>query len=343
MAKKKAKSTASPRAQPQVSSYALMIQTICAGSAHGFYHQGLNEYLATFSAYPQLSDEEFALLFQQFKCGDQQAKARLMFSYVRFVVRFANAKRGRGLDMEDMMQEGLLGVEKALKKFDPKRGVRFITYAPHWIEQAIERAVLDQGCTTGRRVPVHRHILINRVGRVEREFLAQNDRRANDRELLELIKAQPQKTTKRLSLNKLQELRHEAHECKVSLNRQLRGGRGTMLQDVLPNSQSNTEALVEARRQLARYQQMIVEVKEFIRSVRNPRDAQIVIERLNLDGQGEIVLGALGKKNGLTRERVRQIEFQTLQRIANEFHVSVPEAKALRRIVEELECIVLST
>ena len=123
---------------------------------------------------------------------------------------------------------------------------------------------------------------------------------------------------------------------------ELKGGRGLALVDLLPDPQGDVEALVDARRQLAKYRQRMADIKEFIRAQRIPRDADIIIASLNLEGRGEVALRSLGKKYGITSEWARQIKIQGLKLLARELHLSITEIERLQYTVEELERIVLS-
>lgn len=123
---------------------------------------------------------------------------------------------------------------------------------------------------------------------------------------------------------------------------ELKGGRGLALVDLLPDPQGDVEALVDARRQLAKYRQRMADIKEFIRAQRIPRDADIIIASLNLEGRGEVALRSLGKKYGITSEWACQIKIQGLKLLARELHLSITEIERLQYTVEELERIVLS-
>jgi RNA polymerase sigma factor (sigma-70 family) len=338
MAAKQVQSAASLRMQFYFAGFRHISRSLWAG----YGDSDLADYLATFQDSSSLSDAEFLNLFKKFKQGDVQARDRIINSYLRLAVSIARTKCGRGLDMTDMVQEGLLGVWTALEKFLPEKKARLITYAPFWVEHAVERAVLDQGLATGQRVPSHQYTLLRLVGKADKEFQEKHDRRATDKELLKLVKSKPPKVTKQLKLKKLVELRHQLNDHRVSLDERTLRGQGIAFVDLLPDSQNDVEALIDAKRQLAKYRQKIADVKEFVRAHRIPRDADIIIASLNLDGQGEVTLQSLGDKNGFTRERARQIKVKGLELLAQELHLSVSEIERLQCIVEELQRIVLS-
>ena len=196
------------------------------GSSQRQDGSGWDEYRATFKGRRLLSDAEFFDLFERFKQGDVRARDRIIESYIRMVVSIARTKRGRGVDMVDMVQEGLLGVWTALEKFLPEKKARLITYAPFWVERATEHAVLDQGCETGWRTPSHQHTLLRLVSKADREFQDKHGRPATDKELLKLVRSKPPKITKKLKPKKLVELRRRLNDRQVSLDRRTQGGQG---------------------------------------------------------------------------------------------------------------------
>src|SRR3954468_3028640 len=132
-----------------------------------------------------LSHEEEIELSKQAKAGDERARQRLIEKNLRLVVSVAKKYRGMGLPFEDLIQEGNLGLMKAIEKFDPDRGYRFSTYATWWIRQAVQRAVADKGRTI--RVPVHMGEKIRKMARAYNELSAVREREPTDEEVAERL------------------------------------------------------------------------------------------------------------------------------------------------------------
>src|SRR5919106_4929832 len=138
-------------------------------------------YLARIGKGKLLTHQEELDLSKRVKRGDKAARKRLIEKNLKLVVSIAKKSRGRGLSFEDLIQEGNIGLIKAVEKFDPDRGWRFSTYATWWIRQAVQRAVADKGRTI--RIPVHRGDKIRKMARVYNELWAELEREPTDQEV----------------------------------------------------------------------------------------------------------------------------------------------------------------
>ena len=156
------------------------------GSAHTQLPELLSKYMAHIGRGKLLTHREEIELSKRAKRGDKRARRRLIEKNLRLVVSVAKKYRGMGLPFEDLIQEGNIGLMKAVEKFDPDRGWRFSTYATWWVRQAVQRAVADKGRTI--RVPVHMGEKIRKMARNYNELLAELGRKPTDEEVAERLR-----------------------------------------------------------------------------------------------------------------------------------------------------------
>jgi RNA polymerase primary sigma factor len=246
--------------------------------------------------YPLLTAAEEVELAKRVERGDQAAKDRMINSNLRLVVSIAKRYQGHGLSLLDLIQEGVIGLIRAVEKFDWRRGYKFSTYATWWIRQAVQRGVANKSRTI--RIPVHIAEREQRIGRAERELVAKLGRPPTDEELAAAAK---------LSLKHLREVRAAARAV-TSLDKPLGEENDTSIGDLVPTEQQPVEEEVQVSLTEATLHKALGKLPE--------REAAILRHRYGLNGDDPKSLEEIGRLLGLTRERVRQIEAQALQRLA---------------------------
>lgn len=224
------------------------------------------------------------------------AREHLIKANTRLVVSIAKKYMTRGVPFLDLIQEGNLGLMKAVEKFEYRRGFRFSTYATWWIRQTITRAIADQGRTI--RVPVHMSDRIRRLYRVSREMEQKLGRKPSDEELAEALEIEPRKVQwmKKVSWQPL------------SLERPVGEDDDSELGHFIENETSPTPTDTT-------YNLMLKDKIEEMLSTLTPREARILRLRFGLQNGRSYTLEEVGQKFGLTRERIRQIEGRALRRL----------------------------
>jgi RNA polymerase primary sigma factor len=243
----------------------------------------------------QSSDEEVIKLNRTVREGDK-ARDHLIKANTRLVVSIAKKYMGQGVPFSDLIQEGNLGLMKAVEKFDYRRGYKFSTYATWWIRQAITRALADQGRTI--RVPVHMSDRIRKLHQVSRQLEQVWGRKPTPEELAEHLDLEPSKVRWMLRVS-----RHP-----VSLERPVGEEEDSELGNFIEDEDAPTPPD-------AAYHRLLQEKLEDVLSTLTPREARILRLRFGLQNGRSYTLEEVGKKFGLTRERIRQIEGQALRKL----------------------------
>jgi RNA polymerase primary sigma factor len=246
--------------------------------------------------YPLLTAAEEVELAKRVERGDGAAKDRMINSNLRLVVSIAKRYQGHGLSLLDLIQEGVIGLIRAVEKFDWRRGYKFSTYATWWIRQAVQRGVANKSRTI--RIPVHIAEREQRIGRAERELLAKLGRPPTDGEVAKAA---------RLSIKHLNEVRAAARAV-TSLDKPLGDDNDASIGDLVPTEQESIEEEVHVSLTEAMLHAAVDSLPE--------REASVLRLRYGLAGAEPKSLEEIGRTLGLTRERVRQIESQALQRLA---------------------------
>ena len=253
-------------------------------------------YLKEIGRVPLLSSEEEVDLAIRISNGDVAAKQRLSEANLRLVVSIAKRYLGRGMQFLDLIQEGNLGLIKAVEKFDYTKGFKFSTYATWWIRQAITRAIADQARTI--RIPVHMVATINKVKKVQSQLLHQNGHEPSPDEIAEVID---------MPVDKVREIMRVAQEP-VSLETPIGEEEDSHLGDFIPDNDAPAPADAASHT-------MLREQLADVLSTLTPREAKVLRLRFGLEDGRSRTLEEVGKEFNVTRERIRQIEAKALRKL----------------------------
>src|SRR5215210_5221221 len=253
----------------------------------------LPDYFARIDKGKLLTHQEEIDLSKRAKAGDQKARQRLIEKNLRLVVSVAKKYRGYGLPFEDLIQEGNIGLMKAVEKYDPERGFRFSTYATWWIRQAVQRAVADKGRTI--RVPVHMTEKIRKMARTYNELSAELERDPTDEEVAERLV---------WTIGEVRDVK-DAMPDAMSLNQPLSSEAdsselGELVEDERP---SDTPGTVMQEMESA-------QLGEAIERLLPERAQYVLVRRYGLDNHEPATLAKLSEELDISRERVRQIQLE---------------------------------
>ena len=253
-------------------------------------------YLKEIGKVPLLSAEEEIELAQRMEEGDQEAKKRLAEANLRLVVSIAKRYVGRGMLFLDLIQEGNLGLIKAVEKFDYRKGYKFSTYATWWIRQSITRAIADQARTI--RIPVHMVETINKVIRVSRQLLQELGHDPSPEEIAAEMD---------MPVDKVREILKIAQEP-VSLETPIGEEEDSHLGDFIPDEGASEPSEAASFTLL---QEQLVDVL----STLTPREEKVLKLRFGIEDGRPRTLEEVGKEFNVTRERIRQIEAKALRKL----------------------------
>ena len=268
---------------------------------------GLQQFLDRIAETPLLTADEEVALAKRIERGDLRAKDHMTRANLRLVVSIAKRYRNQGLPFLDLIQEGTIGLVRAVEKFDHRRGFKFSTYATWWIRQAISRAIADKARTI--RIPIHIDNVLKKLDGAQRKLEAHGDRDPTIEEIAELAGVDPVEAD--VIMRAAQQL--------VSLDKPV-GDDADAAQfgDLIPDE--STPSPYEAAAEELMHQRLR-EVLEHL----SYRDRRIIELRFGLGGEQPRTLDHVAKLFGLTRERTRQIEEAALRRLS-----TLAEAQALR-------------
>ena len=269
----------------------------------------LRLYLREIGKVPLLTADQEVYLAKRIERGDMIAKTQMIEANLRLVVSIAKGYLGRGLSFLDLIQEGSLGLIRAVEKFDYRKGYKFSTYATWWIRQAVTRAIADKARTI--RIPVHMVEKLNKVVHIERQLVQRLGREPRPEEIAEELE---------MTTEEVREILRMAQHP-VSLEKPIGEEEDSELGDFVEDE--NTETPDEAASLTLRRSDIVNALNAL-----PERERQVIELRFGLTGGQPCTLEEVGKAFGVTRERIRQIENNTLKKLE-----SLPEAQALRDCV----------
>ncbi|RST73844.1 RNA polymerase sigma factor RpoD [Siminovitchia acidinfaciens] len=253
-------------------------------------------YLKEIGRVDLLSAEEEVELAERIEQGDEEAKKRLAEANLRLVVSIAKRYVGRGMLFLDLIQEGNMGLIKAVEKFDHRKGFKFSTYATWWIRQAITRAIADQARTI--RIPVHMVETINKLIRVQRQLLQDLGREPSPEEIAEEMDLTPDK------VREILKIAQEPVSLETPIGEEDDSHLGDFIEDQEATSPSDHAAYELLKEQL-----------EDVLDTLTDREENVLRLRFGLDDGRTRTLEEVGKVFGVTRERIRQIEAKALRKL----------------------------
>jgi RNA polymerase primary sigma factor len=266
----------------------------------------LQLYLREIGRVPLLTADQEVYLAKRVERGDLAAKRQMIEANLRLVVSIAKPQRGRGLSFLDLIQEGSLGLIRAVEKFDYRRGFKFSTYATWWIKQAVQRAVADQARTI--RIPVHMFERLSRVTYVQRQLVQRLGREPRTDE----IAAELELTT--AEVGEIVRMAQFPLSLEKPLGEEGDARLGDLVEDELAESPLDVASLSLRCAHI-----------EHLLSTLPARERQVIELRFGLHSGRPLTLEEVGRSLGVTRERIRQLENGTLKRLA-----SLPEAQPLK-------------
>jgi RNA polymerase primary sigma factor len=269
----------------------------------------LRLYLREIGKVPLLTADQEVYLAKRIERGDMAAKTQMIEANLRLVVSIAKSYLGRGLSFLDLIQEGSLGLIRAVEKFDYRKGYKFSTYATWWIRQAVTRAIADKARTI--RIPVHMVEKLNKVVHIERQLVQRLGREPRPDEIAEELEMTTEEVREILRMSQLP----------VSLEKPIgeeeESELGDFVEDESAESPFDTATLSLRREDV-----------EHALSALPERERQVIELRFGLSGAQPCTLEEVGRAFGVTRERIRQIENNTLKKLE-----SLPEAQGLKDCV----------
>ena len=269
----------------------------------------LRLYLREIGKVPLLTADQEVYLAKRIERGDMSAKTQMIEANLRLVVSIAKGYLGRGLSFLDLIQEGSLGLIRAVEKFDYRKGFKFSTYATWWIRQAVTRAIADKARTI--RIPVHMVEKLNKVVHIERQLVQRLGREPSPEEIAEELEIETDEVREILRMAQLP----------VSLEKPIGEEEDSSLGDFVPDEQAESPfdtASLSLRR----------EDVEMALLALPERERKVIELRYGLSGEQPCTLEEVGRAFGVTRERIRQIENNTLKKLEH-----LPEAQALKDCV----------
>ena len=258
----------------------------------------LSQYLNEIGQFPRLSVSEEQQVAREVRSGSEEARERMINGNLRLVVKIAHDFEGYGMPVTDLINEGNIGLMKAVEHFDPEREVRFSTYGAYWIKQSIKRCLSNQSRTV--RIPIHMVEKISKLNKTSHQFKELFNRLPDEQELASELEMDPSE------VRAIQ----RAQTRSVSLDSPLDETGVESLEDRLPDeSAPNPYAQLELQTSISRMCKMLDQLQE--------RDSTILKERFGLEGDDPKTLEEVGQEFGVTRERIRQLQKEALVKLRN--------------------------
>lgn len=280
-----------------------------AVAASGESSSALSLYMREVGEVDLLTPEEEVQLARRIKAGDAEARDRMIRANLRLVIKIAREYENLGLPLLDLINEGNIGLMQAVERFDPAKGAKLSTYGAWWIRQAVRRALANQAKTI--RLPIYVVDQIYHLGKASARLREELGREPEDQELAAELK---------LSLDRIAELRTAAIRP-VSLDAPVGDDETSRFGDLVADENTASPDTELHDRHMAG---VILDLVERL----TPREATILRHRFGLDGRNECTLDEIGRKFGVTRERIRQLQNEALRK--------------LRRMVHQMEAVSLT-
>lgn len=271
-------------------------EEFASGQLKGKDHDALHIYMREIREFPLLTAEEECDCARRVQKGDRDAKNHLIESNLRLVVSIARRYQNRGVSFMDLIEEGNLGLIRAVEKFDPERGFRFSTYATWWIRQGVDRALMNQSRTV--RLPVH---VMREMGRYMRESRRLTQSISHEPSVSEIADSLEKSAD---DVDKILKLKEVPTSTELPVAKGSSRTVGDRIEDTSLQDQDD----------LFLKDEIFTHLSEWLDSLKE-REREIVVHRFGLLGEDEMTLEQLGEKMGITRERVRQIQLDALQHL----------------------------
>lgn len=269
-----------------------------APNIEAFANSSIKMYLKEVGEYPLLDKDEEVFLAKKAAAGNETARDRLIKHNLRLVVYIAKRYMGRGMALMDMIQEGNLGLIKAVEKFDVTKGYRFSTYATFWIKQSISRAIMEQGRNI--RIPTHIIERISSIRKAEKEYQQKFNRDPSEKELAAILK---------LDVKKIKEA-YEWMKDTTSLDVTIGDDEDATIESFVED-----ESVAESFEQIDNENQYNV-LHEVLNTL-SSREKDVILRRFGIGFERAETLEEIGKSLHLSRERIRQIEADAMRKLRN--------------------------